>query len=291
VSEGPETIAALRRAIARDLADATRTPALDARLLVALALGVAPNDVILRDEERAPAEVAARARALARRRADGEPVARIAGEKEFYGLTFRLGPATLVPRPDSETLVDAALAFVDGRDGAGGRDAALRLLDLGTGSGALLLALLHHLPRATGLGIDVAPDAVTVARDNATRLGLAGRAAIAVGDWLAGIAGPFDLVVSNPPYIESGAIAALAVDVKAHDPHVALDGGADGLAAIRPIIAGLDRVLAPDGAAFIEIGAGQAEAVAAIAGPKRFAARFHRDLAGIERVAEITRKP
>lgn len=288
MNDGAITIAALRRDIARDLAAVTRTPTLDARLLVALALGAAPGDVILHDEEIVSAPVAARARALARRRAAGEPVARIAGEKEFYGLPFKLGPATLVPRADSETIVDAALAAVDaGR----GRDAPLAVLDLGTGSGALLLALLDQLPAATGVGIDIAPDAIAVAADNAKRLGIAARARFAASDWFARVEDRFDIIVANPPYIESAAIAALAIDVKGHDPHIALDGGADGLAAFRSIIAGLDRALTPNGVAFVEMGAGQAEALTRLAAAARFAATFHRDLAGIERVAELRRRP
>lgn len=281
------TVAALRREIAQALAAASRTPALDARLIVAMAMQAPPNDVILRDEEAVADAVAATARAFARRRAGGEPIARLAGEKEFFGLTFHLGADTLVPRPDTETVVDAALDFVDAQKG---RDAPLAVLDLGTGSGALLLALLHHLPAASGVGIDIAPGALATANDNAARLGLAARARFQLGDWLSGIASRFDVVVANPPYIETAAIALLPVDVRGHDPHMALDGGADGLAAIRSILSDLDRVLAPGGAAFVEIGAGQAEAVAALARAARFGVAFRRDLAGIERVAVLTRK-
>jgi release factor glutamine methyltransferase len=223
------------------------------------------------------------ARALARRRGAGEPVARILCEKEFYGLPFRLAAETLVPRPDTETVVDAVIA--DHR-----RDAAISILDLGTGSGAILVALLRELPRASGVGIDKAENAVATARGNAERNGVGGRATFAEGNWAAGLGGPFDVVVSNPPYIPSGEIPSLPVDVRNHDPHLALDGGGDGLDAIRTILSDLDRVLAADGRAYVEIGFGQAAEVSHIAASTGFAATFRQDLAGVDRVAVLRRE-
>ena len=289
----PLTVAAVRRRMARRLRDAfaetgrAGTPDLDARLLLAHALGCDPNDVVLRDDRIVDDELVNRAMALLRRRIAGEPVARIAGHKEFYGLDLVLSPATLVPRPDTETVVDAAIAVVDcGR----GRDAALRIADLGTGSGALLLSLLWKFPNARGVGVDLSWEATATARHNARRLGLAGRAAFVVGDWSTSIRGVVDVIVANPPYVESGVIGALDREVRDHDPQLALDGGPDGLTAIRVIFADLGRVLALDGCAFIEIGAGQGGQVRDIAGAAGFAVRLERDLAGTERVAVVSRQ-
>jgi release factor glutamine methyltransferase len=279
------TMGGLRRAIAARLRDATQTPDLDARLLVAAAAGVAPAELPLRDGEAAAAAVVARADAYAAQRRAGMPVARIVGHKEFYGLDLPLSDATLVPRPDTETVVDAALAFVAGRRGE-----RLRILDLGTGSGAILLALLANLPAAWGVGIDRSPEAAATARRNAVRLALADRACLVAGNWLDAIDGRFDIVAANPPYIASGELAGLPAEVRDHDPRMALDGGADGLAAVRAILAGLDRVLAPGGAALIEVGAGQAKAAGALAAANRFAVEVRRDLAGIERVLVLRRQ-
>lgn len=279
------TVAALRRELAATLAaagveDADR----DARLLLAEALGCAPGDLLLRADAPVTEEAAGTARAFAARRAAGEPVARIRGRREFWSLDFLLSPDTLVPRPDTETLVEAALAACPDRD------AALRILDLGTGTGAILAALLVERPRAFGLGMDRAEGAARTARDNLARNGLAGRACVAVGDWGAALAGAgpgrgFDLVVSNPPYITSAEMADLPVEVRRHDPRLALEAGADGLDAYRAITADLPRLLAPGGVCVLELGAGQEAAVAALAraagllldGPAR------RDLAGTAR--------
>ncbi|KMO27620.1 SAM-dependent methyltransferase, partial [Methylobacterium tarhaniae] len=171
----------------------------------------------------------------------GEPVARIIGAWEFWGLPFGLSSDTLVPRPDTETLVEAAL-------GLGlGPDAPHRLADLGTGSGCILVALLTEWPQAVGLGIDRSPGACVTARANAARNGVADRAAFAVGDWASALSGPFDVVVANPPYIASEVIAGLSGEVRDHDPRLALDGGADGLDAYRTILAQVPRLLAPGG--------------------------------------------
>ncbi|MFN8830458.1 MAG: peptide chain release factor N(5)-glutamine methyltransferase [Labrys sp. (in: a-proteobacteria)] len=245
---------------ARLAAAGIATPDLDARLLAAEALGVT-SLVLATEPERMvnDADAARLADSVARRLA-GEPVDRILGHREFWGLCLALGPATLAPRPDTETLVEAALAAF------AGRPSPRRLLDLGVGTGALLLALLREWPEATGLGVDVAPEAVAVARANAEANGLAGRADIRVGDWGSGIMEHFDLIVSNPPYIPSGDIASLDREVRLHDPLLALDGGTDGLVAYRAILADARRLLAPDGILVLELGQGQEEAVATLAG-------------------------
>lgn len=281
------TVAALRREIARMIGASSPSAALDARIIVADLLGCVPEQLPLRDEEPIGEDIATEALALGRRRASGEPVARLVGEKEFWGLTFALSPDTLIPRPDSETLVEATLAVIEEE---WSRSATLRILDLGTGSGAILIALLSELANADGVGVDLSAGAVTTARENAERHGLAERASFAVGDWTAQIRERFEVVVANPPYIESGAIANLQVEVREHDPHLALDGGADGFDAIHAILADLGRVLAGGGVGLIEVGAGQARTVRDLAGAHGFACRFARDLAGVERVAVLGRQ-
>ena len=166
-----------------------------------------------------------------------EPLSRIIGRREFWGLEFLLSADTLDPRPESETVIEAILARLPDRD------RAYRFLDLGTGTGCLLLALLSEYPAASGIGIDIAPGAARTARDNAERLGIGGRAQFAVGSWAAALTGRFDAVVANPPYIEHAAIADLPREVRQYDPIRALDGGADGLAAYRAIAADLQRLL------------------------------------------------
>ncbi len=282
-----ETIGSLRRRIAATLRQAfvargsEGTPALDARLLTAEAVGLAPLALPLNNDRPVDGEAVQRALGLAQRRAAGEPVARILGHKEFHGLDFVLSADTLVPRPETETLVDAALALV-------APDAPARIVDLGTGSGAILLSVLAERRRAIGIGIDIAPGAVKTARANAVRLGLDTRAWFVVGDWLAAV-GRADVILANPPYIEDETIGRLDVDVRAHDPIVALSGGRDGLTSIRAIIADIGRVLAADGALLMEIGAGQGAAVAGIAEAHGMTIRFRRDLAGIDRVAMLAR--
>ena len=215
---------------------------------------------------------------LLRRRVAREPYARIAGRREFWSLDFALSPDTLDPRPDSETLIEAALAaFPD-------RAASLRVLDFGTGSGCLLLAFLSERPNATGIGVDILPGAVDAARANAATLGLAGRAQFRVGDWGGGLDGPADVILANPPYIPSAEIAGLEPEVAAYDPRTALDGGPDGLAAYRRLAGPVARLLIPEGLAFVEIGAGQAgpvEALMAEAGLTLAAQRA--DLSGVVR--------
>ncbi|SEL38539.1 [protein release factor]-glutamine N5-methyltransferase [Bosea lupini] len=213
--------------------------------------------------------------ALARRLA-GAPLWRILGAREFWGLSFALSPGTLEPRPDSETLIEAALSHLAPR-----RHERLRALDLGTGTGCLLIAALREFPQATGLGIDLSPDAVATATGNAARNGVAERAAFRQGNWTAGIDERFDLILSNPPYIGSAEIAGLDPNVREHDPLLALDGGPDGLTAYRALAAALPDHLHPRGLVILEIGAGQEEAVIALmeqAGLHHLAS--HRDLGG-----------
>jgi len=256
------------------------SPGLDARLLVEGSLGVesADPDLIL------TAEALARLGDFTARRIAGEPVWRILGEREFWGLPFRLSPATLEPRPDSETIVETALAQLAGR-----REEELKLLDLGTGTGCLLIALLSELPRARGLGIDLSEEACRTAAANAALNGVDGRVTFRQGSWTDGLAGRFDLIVSNPPYIPSAEIATLSVEVREHDPLLALDGGADGLGPYRLFASALPPLLAPGGVIVFEIGAGQGPDVVALmrAGGLEFRGSRN-DLGGHERALIFT---
>jgi release factor glutamine methyltransferase len=283
------SIASARRALAQSFRRrGLATPELDARLLVAHALGL-DHAALAADGARAlTADEAAAIAELAARRRAREPVARIIGVKEFWGLDFKLTSATLVPRPETETVVEAALAVLD-RSQA--RCAALKVADLGTGSGALLLALLSELPLARGVGTDLSRAALGCARDNAAALGLSARAAFLACDYGAALRGPFDLVVSNPPYVRHDDIATLAPEVRVFDPLLALDGGMDGLDAYRAISAAARHLLSPDGVLVLELGASQLSAVeglmaaaglAPIAGPRH-------DLLGIPRALAVKR--
>lgn len=254
-------------------------PLREASLLIRAASGLRAADLIA-DPDAPLGESALRIEALAQRRERGEPLSRIMGRREFWSLELTVSPDVLDPRPETETLVEAALARMAER-----RAEALRVLDLGVGSGALLCALLTELPAAQGVGVDRSPAAAGVARANLEALGLAQRAQIRVGDWATGLDGPFDLIVSNPPYIRSGDIAALAPEVRDHDPHLALDGGADGLEAYRGLAPQIARLLAPKGWFLLEVGAGQAEDVAAIAVQAGLVdVETFADLSGIPRV-------
>ena len=206
---------------------------LDARMLVGAGLGLDLTGMIRAAGRLLTPDESNRLESFARRRLAGEPVARIVGHKEFWGLPLNLSPATLVPRPDTETVVEMALQILR----AGARaNRPLRIADLGTGSGAILLALLSELPRANGVGTDISAEALQTASGNAARLGLSDRATFIACDYAGGLSGAFDLIVSNPPYIRSADINALAVEVRDHDPRTALDGGADGLDAYRALI-------------------------------------------------------
>jgi release factor glutamine methyltransferase len=249
-----------------------------ARQLVATALELSPAEVFAYPEREITAEEQVRIGAILSRMIAHEPLSRIIGTREFWGLEFLLSADTLDPRPDSETVVEAVLKNLPER----GRP--YRLLDLGTGTGCLLLALLSELQEADGVGVDIAFGAAKTARRNAERLGLGARAWFAVGDWAQPLAGPFDVIVANPPYIPAGEIAALPLEVKDHDPRRALDGGTDGLAAYHAIAAELPRLLAPGGLFATEIGWDQADAVAGIlSGAGLTVAGTAADLAGITR--------
>jgi release factor glutamine methyltransferase len=259
VHSGSERVAALLTRATRALAAAgVETPGLDARRLLQAAAGMTAAQLIAAPD--APLAVAAQ-RSFAemlRRRAAREPVSRILGEREFYGRTFSITPAVLDPRPDSETLIEAALELVDE---TGGRKRPLRILDVGTGSGCLIVTLLAECPRATGVGVDINAEALKVAAENARRHGVLKRMYGGLSDGLDDIDGRYDLLVCNPPYIPTGEIAGLSPEVREHDPRLALDGGADGLEVFRKVIPGLAR-LVPGGWALFEVGAGQADAVA-----------------------------
>ncbi|HKS60816.1 MAG TPA: peptide chain release factor N(5)-glutamine methyltransferase [Xanthobacteraceae bacterium] len=251
------------------------TPDLDARVLVGHALGL-DHAALVAAAARPLGETAGKIAAFEQRRLAGEPVARIVGAREFWGLPLIVTPAVLVPRPETETVVELALSLVDDRK------RALRIADLGTGTGAILLALLSELPNADGVGTDLSPDALDVARRNAAALGLGGRACFLEGDFAAGLTGRFDLVVSNPPYIATPDIATLAREVRDHDPRLALDGGADGLAAYRAIAADAPRLLG--GHLVVEIGAGQQPDVEFLLTEKGLAiAAVRHDLYGVAR--------
>lgn len=276
------TVGQARRALAERFRQAgIDSPELDARILIGHALGLDHAGLAAAEKQELPSPAAAKIEALAACRLAHEPVARISGEKEFWGLALRVTPAVLVPRPETETLVELALSLVD-------RAAPLHIADLGTGSGAILLALLSELPHARGIGIDISADALDVARANAKRLRLADRAEFALRDFAA-MEGVFDLVVSNPPYVASADIAALPREVREYDPQPSLDGGADGLAAYRAIAAVAPRLLRPAGHLVVEIGAGQGRAVSELFAQSGLAIGATRhDLSGIPRALAAT---
>lgn len=275
------TLAQATRSAQRSLAAAgVEDAGRDARLLVAAAAGIETADIIARPDRELSAAAQDRLQAMVARRCAREPVSRILGVREFYGRPYALSPATLDPRPDSETLIDVALDIA-AREGW--RDRPVRILDIGTGSGCLILTLLAELPRAMGLGTDIAAAALETAALNASSLGVAERVSFMQTDLLEGVGGTFDLVISNPPYIPSADIAGLRAEVRQYDPRGALDGGADGLDFYRRIIADLPRVLA--GWGIFEVGAGQAENVAlmseqAFVKTRRAQVSRHADLGG-----------
>jgi release factor glutamine methyltransferase len=285
------SIATVRRGLAQLFRrNGLATPELDARLLVAHALGLDHAALAAQAMRTLTADEAAVIAALAARRRAREPVARIIGVKEFWGLNFKLNSATLVPRPETETVVEAVLEAVDRGQARG---SALRIADLGTGSGALLLALLSELPMARGFGTDISREALVCASDNAVALGLAGRASFVACNYGAALEGPFDIVVSNPPYVARDAIASLAPEVRVFDPPLALDGGPDGLDAYRAVTATARHLLSPDGVLVLELGIGQLGAVesllaaaglVAIGGPRY-------DLLGIARSLTVKLLP
>lgn len=237
------------------------TAALDARVLLKTVTGLSFESLIVNGREPIGPQSLQRFQDYVERRLAGEPVSRIRGTREFYGRDFRIDPHTLDPRPDTETLIAAVLDLV-GRESLSGR--ALRLLDLGTGSGCILVTLLAELPEATGVGVDRCPCALRVAHDNALAFGVGDRARFVAANWFEGLAGRYNIVVSNPPYIASAEIEGLAPEVARYDPRAALDGGADGLDAYRRIADGVVRFLDPGGSLLVEIGCTQAQAVTEI---------------------------
>jgi release factor glutamine methyltransferase len=286
-----QTIETARRALtARFKANAIDSAELDARLLAGAVLGLDLTGMITAANRRLTADESDRLDQFARRRLAGEPVARILGHKEFWGLSLQLSPATLVPRPDTEAVVELALEMLRA-DGTANRP--LRVADLGTGSGAILLALLSELPEAHGFGTDISAAALQTAAANAARAGFAGRAEFIACDYATGLSGLFDLIVSNPPYIQSADIGGLAAEVRDYDPLAALDGGADGLDAYRALIPEAACVLAPGAVLVVEAGQGQSgdiEALMTAAGLTRERAP-KADLAGIPRAVAGRKLP
>lgn len=270
------------------------TPDLDARVLAAEGAGVSRATVLAAPESSLDAEAQRRIAAMQERRLKREPVSRIIGRRDFRGLTLDISSATLDPRPETETIVDVAMHLVRQRVVPGGE--APRVLDLGTGTGAILIALLKELPQATGTGTDIEAEALKVARRNAVRHAVAARGNFFRSDWLTDVKGAFDLIVSNPPYIAGAMIDTLEPEVAVYDPRAALDGGSDGLAAYRAILDGVRRVLVPGGWLLLEIGAGDAERVLKLCRdgglePDEPRPWLHLDLAGQPRcVAVRTRR-
>lgn len=273
----------LAESAARLTAAGIAEPRHEARLILALALGVEPATVLGWPERPVEPKLSDVAEGLIVRRAKGEPLSRLRGKREFWSLDFALSPDTLDPRPDSETLIAAALADIQDRA------AALRAVDFGTGTGCLLLALLSELPNATGIGIDISAGAIAAAKNNAAALGLAGRAEFRLGSWDVRIGGPADVILANPPYIPSSEIGRLPAEVLAFDPRAALDGGPDGLSAYRALGAAIRGLLAPAGKAYIEIGIGQRLQVIRVLGEAGLLVTAVRcDLAGVERCVVAT---
>jgi release factor glutamine methyltransferase len=278
-----ETIASARKTLTRSFAAAALdSPELDARILVGHALGLDPTGMVSQGSRQLSSAERTAIAALAQRRLAREPVARIVGSKEFWGLPFRLNADTLVPRPETETVVEAALAALAALGAR--RQSALRIADLGTGSGALLAALLSECPAATGVGTDLSASAIACACRNVRALQLKERAAFTICDYGAALKGPFDLVVSNPPYVRRCDIPTLQPEVRLFEPARALDGGVDGLHGYRVIAADAHRLLAPNGLIVVELGVGQAEAVASLFLAAGLAvASPHPDLSGVAR--------
>jgi release factor glutamine methyltransferase len=258
------------------------SPAREARISLCAASGVSPVALIV--DPREPLGSAAwKVQDVGARRAAGEPLSRIVGKREFWGLSLAITPHVLDPRPETETIVEAALSILSDR-----HEDPLRILDLGVGSGALLCALLTEFGLARGIGVDISTDAADVARGNLRACGLSLRAEIRLGDWTRGIEGRFDLIVSNPPYIPTVDLPRLPREVRNFDPWLALDGGIDGLAAYRRILPESRCLLAPGGWLLVELGAGQAAKVTAVASQCGFTdVRTYQDLAGADRVAAI----
>ncbi|MEO0399830.1 MAG: peptide chain release factor N(5)-glutamine methyltransferase [Pseudomonadota bacterium] len=261
---------------------ASDTPLLDARVLMKAALRCDDAGLIAREHDELSSSASDAFEAFIARRGAYEPVASIVGVKEFWGLPFEVAPGVLIPRPDSETLIEAVLQHVDDRD------RPFRVLDLGVGSGCLTCALLKELPRAEAVGVDINPNAVAAARRNLQALGLAERGRIVVGNWFAPVVGRFDIIVSNPPYIAGKERAGLTKDILDYEDHRALFSGADGMDAYRLILEKLPEYLKRDGVAAIELGDGRAEAFLDLAAmTATFETQAFRDLSARQRAAVI----
>ena len=254
------------------------TPRLDAEVLLAHHLGCSRGDLLLNPDRKFDLQVYDK---LVERRAAGEPVAHITGGREFWSLSLKISPDVLIPRPDTETLVEVALKFCT--------RPPTRILDLGTGSGALLLACLSEWPHATGLGVDASPAALAVAQENAHATGLADRATLRLGNWGEGLAERFDLILSNPPYIAETEV--LSSEVRDYEPWAALFAGTDGLADYRRILPQLPGLLNPGGLAVLEIGHQQGPVLLAMAAQHGFTASLHPDLAGRDRCVALHLAP
>ncbi|MBX2806801.1 MAG: peptide chain release factor N(5)-glutamine methyltransferase [Hyphomicrobiales bacterium] len=268
------------------------TPELDARLLVLAALEITHEAYILNPDRSVGFDEARLIETMRVRRLAGEPVSRIVGMREFWGLTFFISDAVLDPRPDTETLVRTGLDILEEERL---RDRELRLADLGTGSGCILLSLLSELPVAAGVGVDISADALAVAAHNAVQLGLENRTEFIPGNWCDNLLNNFDMILTNPPYIESGTIGALEPEVRLHDPRHALDGGDDGLDAYRAIAESSFDRLKPNGWILLEAGFGQAEAIISIFEDTIWRKsivekRIYRDLSGVNRLVAIKRQ-
>ncbi len=279
VRDTPATIGQALEGAAKRLAEAGVEEARrDARLLLAAALDVEIARVMGWPETLVELARLQSFDEMIRRRADREPVSRILGRREFWGLEFAVSPHVLDPRPETETLVEAVL------DRIPDRGEAFSILDLGTGSGCILAALLSEYPKAEGLGVDLSFGAAAQARANAAALGLSERTHFSVGNWSESLAGEWKVIVSNPPYIISSHLAGLAAEVARFDPHLALAGGEDGLAAYRGLFAGLIGHLVPDGVLVVELGVGQADAVETLLREAGFTIEGRRrDLSGVTR--------
>lgn len=280
-----EISAALTEGEAALTAAGVDNPRNEARLLLGHVLGITPAQVFARTDDDVAAANLKTYYSLLSARCEGTPLAHITGRREFWSLDFHVTPATLIPRPDTETVIDLVVSAFKGRP------PPKTILDLGTGSGCILLALLSVFENADGVGLDTSKDACRIAAANARALGFEKRTRIVEGSWVDGIDGSFDLIVSNPPYIPSADIATLDVGVRAHEPISALDGGDDGLDAYRALIPAAIPVLNEDGILVVEVGIGQADDVSEIASAHGLTAGPRRnDLAGIERAVSFYKK-
>ena len=274
---------ALAWATGRLAAAGIESPRAEARLLLEHASGLTRERQLADPRAALPPDVQGALVRLVEQRAGRVPLAYVLGRKEFHGIELGIRPGVLVPRPETETLIETACRlFPD-------RAAPLRVLDLGTGSGCLLLTVLSLFPNATGVGTDLSPEALAVAAANAARLGLTGRARLLPTSWGQGLDPSFDLILSNPPYIATADLASLEPEVALHEPRLALDGGRDGLDAYRALTPDLIRLLAPQGTALLEISRGQETALTAWFGTHGLHARLWPDLAGIGRCLELRR--